>query len=273
MKTQSSVSYADTLEMLFSNRNRAYGAYQLRRQYPNALAKALGLTLLLIALLMLLPTLLKAISSIMPNEKTIEDIPREITRVEIEQPPQPKIQTPPPPPHAAQQYIPPLVLEDNKVTEDPPQISNEELIDSKAQIGAENSEGPVEGPPTLDDPGPGSAVETQASEPKDDPYEFVDLQKAPVFPGGESELMKYLAKNISYPNLAREANIQGVVVLSFIIGKDGSISDITVLRDLGGGCTKEAMRVVKSMPPWSPGEANGHPVKVRFVLPVRFKLT
>lgn len=273
MKAFSSASYNDVLEMLFSNRNRAYGAYQLRRQYPGALAKALGITLLFIAVLLLLPAILRAVSQYLPETKPADDAPREITKVEIEQPPQPKIQTPPPPPKAVQQYLPPIVQQDELVNEEPPPLSNDQLLESKAQIGAQNSDGDTDGPPTLDDPGLGTVVETQAPQPKDETYEFVDLQKAPLFPGGESELMKYLAKNISYPNIARENNIQGTVVLSFVVGKDGNISDITVLRDLGGGCTKEAIRVVQSMPKWSPGEAQGHPVKVRYVLPIRFKLT
>ena len=103
-------------------------------------------------------------------------------------------------------------------------------------------------------------------------YQIFDIQKPPSFPGGERELLKYLAENIKYPPLARENNIQGSVALSFVIQKDGSVSDVSVLKDIGGGCGKEAVRVVNGMPKWSPGEANGHPVKVRYTLPVRFKL-
>ncbi|HNL39860.1 MAG TPA: energy transducer TonB, partial [Saprospiraceae bacterium] len=103
-------------------------------------------------------------------------------------------------------------------------------------------------------------------------YEMFDIQKAPSFVGGEAELLKYLNQNIKYPPLARENNIQGVVALTFVVNKDGSVSDVKVVKDIGGGCGKEAVRVVENMPRWVPGEANGHPVKVRFTLPVRFRL-
>ncbi len=99
-----------------------------------------------------------------------------------------------------------------------------------------------------------------------------DVQKPPSFPGGEAALMRFLAENIKYPEMAREAGIQGVVVVSFVVGKDGNINDIALLKEVGGGCSKEALRVVKTMPRWSPGEAQGHAVKVRFTLPVRFAL-
>ena len=94
----------------------------------------------------------------------------------------------------------------------------------------------------------------------------------PTFPGGDAALYKYLGKNIKYPPIARENNITGMVVLKFVINEDGSISDIQVLRDIGGGCAEEAIRVVKKMPNWKPGKQRGKAVKVHFNLPVRFTL-
>lgn len=115
----------------------------------------------------------------------------------------------------------------------------------------------------------GSKDTTQASR----NYEMFDIQEQPSFPGGEGEMMKFLSKNINYPVLAKENAIQGAVVLTFVIGKDGSISEITIIKDIGGGCGKEAARVVKMMPNWNPGKANGNFVKVRYTLPIRFRLT
>lgn len=94
----------------------------------------------------------------------------------------------------------------------------------------------------------------------------------PSFPGGDPALMKFLANNIQYPDAARKNNIQGVVALTFVVEKDGSVSNVTVLRDIGGGCAAEAARVVKMMPNWSPGVVDGTAVRVRYTLPVRFKL-
>lgn len=104
-------------------------------------------------------------------------------------------------------------------------------------------------------------------------YEMFDIQKAPAFPGGEAEMLKFLSANIKYPALARENAIQGSVVISFVVQADGTVGDAKIVKDIGAGCGKEALRVVSLMPRWKPGEANGEPVRVRYTLPVRFKLT
>ncbi len=94
----------------------------------------------------------------------------------------------------------------------------------------------------------------------------------PAYPGGEQALNAYLAQNIRYPPRAIKDNIQGVVVLTFIIEKDGMINQAAIVKDIGGGCGEEAARVVSVMPNWRPGTVDGNPVKVRFTLPVRFRL-
>jgi TonB family protein len=103
-------------------------------------------------------------------------------------------------------------------------------------------------------------------------YELFDITKPPAYPGGEQAMLRFLAENIKYPALARENNIQGTVALTFVVDKDGSITDVQIVKDIGGGCGKESVRVVKAMPKWTPGEANGKPVKVRYTLPLRFRL-
>lgn len=103
-------------------------------------------------------------------------------------------------------------------------------------------------------------------------FELFDLQHPPYFPGGEKALQQFLANNIQYPALARQKGIEGNVVVTFVVGKDGGISDIDLVRSIGGGCDEEVFRVVRAMPDWIPGEADGKPVKVRFTLPVRFRL-
>ena len=103
-------------------------------------------------------------------------------------------------------------------------------------------------------------------------YERNDIQVPPSFPGGEPELQRFLATNIRYPALARKNNIQGFVAVSFVVNRDGSLSDIIRLKDIGCGCGAEVLRVLGLMPNWSPGMVDGKPVKVRFVLPVKFRL-
>ena len=96
-------------------------------------------------------------------------------------------------------------------------------------------------------------------------------QKMPEFPGGEADMMKYLKKNIRYPGQALAENITGTVYLSFIINTEGKVSQVKILKGIGGGCEEEAVRVVKSMPVWEPGKQNGNPVNVQLTLPVSFK--
>ena len=101
---------------------------------------------------------------------------------------------------------------------------------------------------------------------------FVVVETMPSFPGGISELMKYFHKNIKYPALAKESGIQGIVFITFVVEKDGSVTDVCVLRGIGGGCDEEAIRVVEGMPCWTPGKQRNIPVRVSFNLPVKFKL-
>jgi protein TonB len=101
---------------------------------------------------------------------------------------------------------------------------------------------------------------------------FVVVESMPSFPGGMNKLMEYLQNNLQYPQLAKELNIQGRVFLTFVIEKDGSVTDTKLLRGIGGGCDEEAIRVVNKMPKWIPGSQRNRPVRVQFNLPVNFRL-
>jgi periplasmic protein TonB len=109
-------------------------------------------------------------------------------------------------------------------------------------------------------------------EPVEEEQIFTIVEEMPSFPGGEAELFKYLGKTIKYPQMATDAGISGVVYVTFVVGKDGKISDVKVLRGIGGGCDEEAIRVVKSMPTWKPGKQRGKAVPVQYNLPIRFTL-
>ncbi len=102
---------------------------------------------------------------------------------------------------------------------------------------------------------------------------FTVVESMPEFPGGAEQMISFIARNIKYPPLAREKGIQGRVFVNFIIEPNGSVSNIKVLRGIGGGCDEEAIRVVESMPKWTPGRQRGKAVRVSFNLPVRFTLT
>ncbi len=115
-------------------------------------------------------------------------------------------------------------------------------------------------------------VKIEEEEEEEDVQIFTVVENDPEFPGGMEALYKYLRDNIKYPQLARDNNITGRVYVTFVVEKDGSIANPRVLKDIGGGCGQEAIRVVKSMPKWTPGKQRGKAVRVQFNLPVSFNL-
>ncbi len=98
------------------------------------------------------------------------------------------------------------------------------------------------------------------------------VENPPSYPGGEKACMDFFRKNLKYPKKAQKLGIQGTVFISFVVEKDGKLSDVKVVRGIGGGCDEEALRVVKKMPKWNPGKQKGETVSVKFTIPVRFRL-
>ena len=101
---------------------------------------------------------------------------------------------------------------------------------------------------------------------------FITVEQMPEFPGGQEGLVNYLVENLNYPEKAKAEKITGKVYVSFVVEKDGSISNVKVLRDIGYGCGEEAVRVVKAMPRWKPGMQRGKNVRVQYTLPLNFQL-
>ena len=101
---------------------------------------------------------------------------------------------------------------------------------------------------------------------------FVVVEKSPEFPGGNDSLYAFIGRNIKYPEAAKKNKIEGRVFVTFVVEKDGQVSSAKILRDIGGGCGEEALRVVNSMPKWKPGTQRGNPVRVQFNLPIMFQL-
>lgn len=115
-------------------------------------------------------------------------------------------------------------------------------------------------------------IPTPASHTSEKIYELFDLQKVPSFPGGDISMKKFINENLQYPPLAERNNIQGIVAVNFVVRNNGEIGNIEVVKEIGGGCGIETVRLVRSMPKWIPGEMNGKPVNSRFTLPVYFRL-
>ena len=109
-----------------------------------------------------------------------------------------------------------------------------------------------------------------ATRPDDKVYEMFDINRPPAFPGGEKAFSSYLLKNIQYPQEARNMKIQGKVDLTFVVEKDGSLSDIKVVHGLGSGCDQEAVRVLKASPKWRPARQKGRIVRQQYNLPIGF---
>ncbi len=271
---------ADFLDILFEGRNKTYGAYELRRGYDKRAGRAVVITIILLLLVVGAYALSNYISAHKPvkEEKPVEKTVK-LEDLDIEQPDLPP---PPPPPPAPEppkvkttvKYTPPKVVEDDQVPPDmePPDMSK---IKDKA-IGAENIKGDPNGvdPGLVKESGNGVTAGAPGGQGNGDAHKvFQFVEQMPQFPGGESALMKYLSKHINYPSRARENNIQGVVVVQFVVNTDGTIVDVKpVGKKKGGGLEEEAVRVVKGMPNWTPGKQNGRAVRVQYSLPIRFTL-
>ncbi len=112
----------------------------------------------------------------------------------------------------------------------------------------------------------------QEEEEVDEDYIFEIVEENPEYPGGQEAMMRYLRDNIRYPVIAREAGIAGSVFVTFVVERDGSVTNVQVIRGIGGGCDEEAVRVVRNMPKWKPGKQRNQPVRVQYRMPIRFVL-
>lgn len=252
-------------EVVFEEKNKMYGAYQLRKNHNRVIALALFISGASFVFAVSLPAIIEMLGS-----KTEEILPPiDITTVDLTPPPPLDPTTPPPPPPP-----PPPVMETVKFT--PPVVTDQEVVDpppviteESPQISTETHEGDGNQDIVIPDEGTGNQVVETAPE-----APLTIVEQMPQFPGGEAEMMKYIQKNVQYPQVEKEAGISGTCYVTFVVEKDGSITDVKVLRGVAGGpgCDKEAVRVVKSMPPWKAGKQNGREVRVQFNLPIKFTL-
>ena len=183
--------------------------------------------------------------------------------MEEEVPPvtQPIFQTAPPPPQEA-----PQVAEILDIVEDDEEIEEEEIQSSEDTNEAiSGPSAPVSGPVMT-----GPVADVGISD-EDEVFEVVE--KMPMFPGGDEALLKYLGKNIKYTRMAQDRGVQGTCIIEFVVNKDGSVVDPVVLRKLDPDLDNNALEVVKKMPRWQPGLQRGKPVRVKYRLPVAFRLT
>lgn len=169
-----------------------------------------------------------------------------------------------------QTAAPPPPVEVPQVAEIIDIVENDEEIEEEEIQSTEDTQEAITGPTGPVVSGPVGPV--MAAEEGDEGEVFQVVEQMPEFPGGMDKLMEYLSKNIKYPSIAQENNIQGRVIVEFVVNKDGSIVEPKVMRSVDTSLDNEAMRVIKSMPKWNPGKQRGKAVRVRYTVPVFFRL-
>jgi len=115
-------------------------------------------------------------------------------------------------------------------------------------------------------------IEEEEEEEIEEQHIFLVVENMPEYPGGEAEMYKFIREIIKYPRMAKEMGISGRVFVTFVVERDGSVTDVQILRGIGGGCDEEAIRVIEAMPIWSPGRQRGKPVRVQYRMPIKFTL-
>lgn len=246
------------LDIVFEGRNKSYGAYELRTANTKTTTKALIIGAIVFAFAVSAPML----ANLIPDSSDDTTLDTKIVTIKLPPKEKPKeiVPPPPPPPPKVDQvkFVKPVVAKAEDVTEEPPKIK--EIVDKK--LGAETIKG---------DPDAILTVEPVGNGPKDvveddnNIYNTAGIEVKPDFPGGMEKFYKYISKNYQIPE---EEGLKGKVFVSFVVEKDGSLTDIKVIRDIGYGTGKEAMRVLRSCPKWTPGEQNGKKVRVLYSLPI-----
>ena len=270
------------VDMVFAGKNKEYGAYQLRKGTSGRNIKSL-LILVIAAALVGGFLAWKVIEQKQAEEQQAYMEAMELAKLQQQakkeekkkEPVKPKIEPKKEIPVAreTQKFTAPVIKKDELVKEEN-QVKQMDKLDDKVAVGTENKEGvkdrtveavrndiAVAAPPPP--PAPKPEVATKV---------FDVVEEMPSFPGGQGALMQYLASNIKYPVVAQENGVQGRVIVSFVVERDGSISDVKVARSVDPSLDREAQRVVKSMPRWSPGKQNGSTVRVKYTVPVVFRL-
>ena len=269
-------------EIVFEGKNKDFGAYKLRESSPARHTKAI--VSVLIALAIILTLLILSVNGVFnkPEEEqmaisTEQEIATfDAEEEEIEEEEEEQFQMPEPeeiiaPEEVAnqQQVTDLLIVEDDKIEEDKQVKNQEDVLENEAAVGAVDI---TEGTNDLNMVIIQEQVIAAPKVEDEQPVSIAMVEQKPEFPGGEAAMYKWLGDNIVYPSAASEEGVQGRVVVEFVVGKDGSISNVKVVRPRHPALDKEALRVVKAMPKWLPGRNNGQPVKVTYTLPVTFKL-
>lgn len=266
----------DWTDLVFDGRNQAYGAYQLRR---NTSKRNIWAMVFVAAVAALAYIGLSAYNSYQEAQKARFEAEMEASLLEQKKEAKVERKAEAPKVEKAQvvervkssiAFTPPVIKKDSEVRPEDELKSQEELLQTKTAIGSFDVKGNDEGAEVLKAK---EIIVQEAEKPKEEETKIFDVvEQMPSFPGGMGALMQYLSSHIKYPVVAEENGIQGRVICTFIVERDGSITDTRVARSVDPSLDKEAVRVINSMPRWIPGKQNGTACRVKFTLPVTFKL-
>ena len=266
-------------DLMFENRNKEYGAYVLRRQTTARNIKSIITVLILFALVMVYmvaknayddyqakhqaQTQVTELTALQEQKKEAKVERKEVVKQEKVEQVVEKVKS-------SIKFTAPVIKKDDEVRPEDEMKSQDEIMNSKVAVGFANVIGNDESGEVLKAK---EMIVNEPVKPKEEENKVFDVvEQMPSFPGGMAALMAYLQKNIKYPPVAEENGIQGRVVCSFVVERDGSVTDIKVAKSVDPSLDKEAVRVVGAMPRWIPGKQNGQSVRVKYTLPVTFRL-
>ena len=268
----------DWTDIVFAGRNQSYGAYQLRKGTGKINVISILAVVVLVLLCQVGLTIKKAADAEAKRRAAMTEVVelskleqpkkkaevKQTKKVEVE--PEKVVERV----KSSIKFTAPVIKKDNEVKPEEELKTQDDLMSSKTAIGAIDVKG-------NDDKG-GEVLKLKEAVAQPEPKPEVEnkvfdvVEQMPSFPGGPSALMKYLSENVKYPVVAQENGVQGRVVVSFVVERDGHITDVKVVRSVDPSLDKEAARVVRSMPAWIPGKQNGSAVRVKYNVPVSFKL-
>lgn len=267
------------VDMVFDGKNKSYGAFQLRKGTSGRNIKSL-IILVIAAALVGGFLAWKVIEQKQAEQQAaymealeLSKLQKEAKKQEKKEVVKPKVEPKKEIPVArqTQKFTAPVIKKDELVKEEN-QIKQMDKLDDKVAVGTENHEGTKDR--NVEAVRNDIAVNTPPPAPKEEVTNkvFDVVEVMPSFPGGQGALMSYLNSHTKYPVVAQENGVQGRVTVSFVVERDGSITDVHVVRSVDPSLDREAARVVSTMPNWQPGKQNGSAVRVKFNVPVQFKL-
>ncbi len=267
----------DWTEMVFEGRNKEYGAYRLRKNAGKRNLYSL-ITIFIaalaiwggISLVKFVESRTKTVAQTSVAELSALNQPKK--KAEVKQQQKVKLEQPETVVERVKssvKFTAPVIKKDDEVKPEDELKTQDELMSTKTAIGALDVKG--------NDDANGEVLKIKEAvaqpEPKPEVEKVFDVvEQMPSFPGGPSALMEWLSNNVKYPVVAQENGVQGRVVVSFVVERDGSITDVKVVRGVDPSLDKEASRVVRAMPRWIPGKQNGSAVRVKYNVPVAFRL-